>query len=207
MNNANQSKITLLALCLFIGPLLQLIGDALWLNGNYRFSWSIWREVSYVFFIPCGFFFARLIERKSFSWAAVFCALFIVGCFGSATMMPLFRLGAFYPIESHNAFPVVVTSVLDKKLFGATLYPLGLCLPVSLVVLGILLLKYRLTKIAAGIAFILSGIFFWLGNAGEMDTILIVGDACLLVTFCYTGYLIYGNDFLQRGGKRHSAIA
>ena len=116
-----------------------------------------------------------------------------MGCFGVAAMMPLYRLGAFYPIEQHNAFPAVVTSVLDKKSFAATLYPLGLCFPVSLLAYGIGFLKGRSLRQIVGIAFIVGGILFWLGNAGEVNSILIIGDLWLLATFCYTAYLLYGN--------------
>jgi hypothetical protein len=89
----------------------------------------------YIFY-SCRFLIARIIERKSFAWAMISCALFVTGCIGCVAMMPLFRLGAFYPTEGNNAFPVIVSSVLDKKLFAVTLYPPGLCFPVSLVVFG-----------------------------------------------------------------------
>src|SRR5690242_20366759 len=191
---SDRSKKIVLTACLFLGPLFQLIGDSLWKIHSYNYSWSVWRESSYVFFIPAAFLFAKVIERKSFTWAMVSCALFVTGCIGCVAMMPLFRLGAFYPTVGNNAFPMVVTSVLDKKLFAATLYPPGLCFPVSLVVFGIAFLKYKLFNPIVNLAFILSGILFWLGNAGEIDSLLIVGDSLLLVVFCYTGYLMFGND-------------
>lgn len=178
-------------ICLFAGPFFQLLGDALWLSRNYNFSWNIWREAAYVFFIPTGFLFAKMIEQKSFWWAMICCALFIIGCVGAAAMMPLFRLGAFYPTEGQYAFPNIVASVLDKKLFAVTLFPAGLCFPISLVLFGVAFLKYRVLKTVIGIAFILSGILFWLGNAGEMESVLILGDIWLLLTFCYVGYSIY----------------
>ncbi|HUP13924.1 MAG TPA: hypothetical protein VM187_17000, partial [Niastella sp.] len=98
-------------LCLILGPLLQLIGDSLWVSSDYPFAWNVWREASYLFFIPIGFLLAKMVERKNVKWAIAACALYITGCLGSATMMPLFRLGAFYPVESHNAFPAIVQSV------------------------------------------------------------------------------------------------
>jgi len=161
----------------------------MWLTGNYNFSWNVWRETASIFFIPTGFLLAKIIERESFWWAMSCCALFVIGCFGSAAMMPLFRLGAFYPIETHNAFPAIVTSVLGNKSFAETLYLPGLCLSVSLVIFGVGFLKYKSLKTATSIAFIMSGIFFWLGNAAEMDIVLVIGNISLLITFCYVGYL------------------
>ena len=178
-------------ICLFAGPFFQLLGDTLWLTRSYSFSWNIWREIAYIFFVPAGFLFAKMIEQRNFWWSMVPCALFVAGCIGAAAMMPLFRLGAFYPIIGHNALPTVVTSVLSKKLFGATLYPLGLCFPVSLVIFGTAFLKHRLVNTLTGTAFIISGVLFWLGNAGEIDSILIIGDVWLLVTFCYVGYRVH----------------
>lgn len=191
-----RSKIIVLAACVFLGPMFQLVGDTLWKLHRFNYSWNIWREASYVFFIPAGFLFAKLIERKSFIWAMISCALFVVGCMGCVAMMPLFRLGAFYPTEGNNAFPVIVSSVLDKKLFAATLYPPGLCLPISLVVFGVGFLKYKVFSPVVNVAFILSGVLFWLGNAGEIDGLLIIGDGLLLSVFCYVGYLLFGKGDL-----------
>ncbi len=191
MKNSNQLKKNVLLICLFTAPLLQLIGDALWITHNYAYSWNIWREASCIFFVPVGFLLARLLERKSFIWAMIACALFVTGCFGVATMMPLFRLGAFYPIHEAHEFPEIVTTVLDKKLFAVTLFPLGLCFPLSLVVFGICFLRYKILSRLIGVSIFINGILFWLGNAGEMDKILIVGDAFLLITLCYVGYSIY----------------
>jgi hypothetical protein len=194
MKTTHPLKKQVLLVCLFLGPLLQLIGDALWLTRDYNYSWNIWREMSYIFFVPAGFLLARLLERKSFVWAMIACALFVIGCFGVATMMPLFRLGGFYPIEGHYEFPVVVKSVLDQKGFAVTLFPLGLCFPVSLVVFGTGFLKHKILNKLLAAALIICGVLFWLGNAGEMELSQIIGDVLLLVTLCYAGYLIY-NDY------------
>lgn len=191
---SGRSKRIVLAACLFLGPLFQLTGDTLWKMNAYSYSWNLWREASYLFFIPVGFLFAKIIERKSFAWTVISSALFVTGCLGCAAMMPLFRLGAFYPTEGNNAFPIVVNSVLDKKLFAATLYLPGLCFPVSLVVFGIGFLKYKVFSTVVNTGIILSGVLFWLGNAGEIDSILIIGDGLLLCMFCYVGYLMFGRN-------------
>jgi hypothetical protein len=193
MKTTHPLKKQVLLACLFLGPLLQLIGDALWLTRDYNYSWNIWREMSYIFFVPVGFLLAKLLEKKSFTWAMIACALFVIGCFGAATMMPLFRLGGFYLIEGHNEFPAVVQSVLSEKGFAVTLFPLGLCFPVSLVVFGIGFLKHKVLSTFLAVVLILCGVLFWLGNAGEIDPLLITGDVLQLVTLCYTGYVIY-ND-------------
>lgn len=177
--------------CLFAAPLFQLIGDSMWISHNFSYSWSIWREASYIFFIPVGMLLARLLAAKNAKWTVLSCALFVTGCFGSAAMMPLFRLGAFYPVVGHNEFPAIVQSVFDKNAFAVTLYIPGLCFPVSLVLFGIGFLKYKVLPFSFGFALILSGVFFWLGNAGEIDPVLVIGDAWLLVLFCWLGYLIF----------------
>ena len=196
MKTPVRSKTIVLTACLFLGPLFQLIGDSLWKMHTYSYSWNIWREASNIFFVPSGFLFAKLIERKSFTWAMISCALFVIGCIGCVAMMPLFRLGAFYPTEGNNAFPLIVNSVLDKKLFAVTLYPPGLCFPVSLVVFSIGFLRYKLFSPVVNIALILSGVLFWLGNAGEIDSLLIIGDALLLCLFSYLSYLLFGKSDL-----------
>ena len=193
MSSERSKRIVLIA-CLFLGPLLQLIGDTLWKVHTYNYSWNIWREASYIFFIPAGFLIAKILERNSFAWAMISCALFVTGCIGCVAMMPLFRLGAFYPTEGNNAFPVIVNSVLDKKLFAVTLYPPGMCFPVSLVVFGLAFLRYKTFSTLVNIAFILSGVLFWLGNAREINSLLIIGDGLLLCLFCYVGYLMFGKS-------------
>ena len=110
MNSSYQFKKYILFVCLFAGPFFLFVGDVLWLSRDYNYSWNIWREASCIFFVPSGILFAKLIENKNFKWAMFACALCIVGCFGGAAMMPLFRLGAFYPIQGHKEFPVVVQS-------------------------------------------------------------------------------------------------
>jgi hypothetical protein len=87
-----------------------------------------------------------------------------------------------------------VNSGLDKKLFGSTLHPPGLCFPVSLVVFGVGFLKYKAFSTMVNIALIISGVLFWLGNAGEIDSLLIIGDGLLLCVFCYMGYLAFGKN-------------
>jgi hypothetical protein len=191
MKSFQSSKRNVLLACLIIAPLFHLIGDSLWLTKNFTYSWNIWREASYVFFIPAGFLLAKQLEQKNWNWAVAACALYIIGCFGSATMMPLFRLGAFYPTNGHYEFPAIVQSVLDKKTFAVTLFIPGLCLPVSLIVFGIGFLKHQLLNRFLGIAFIIAGILFWFGNAGELEFVLIVGDAWLLFLFVYFGYFYF----------------
>ena len=191
MKTTHFLKKQVLLACLLLGPLLQLIGDTLWLIRDYNYSWNIWREMSYIFFIPVGFLLAKLLERKSFVWAMIACALFVIGCFGVATMMPLFRLGGFYPTEGHYEFPVIVKSVLSEKGFAVTLFPPGLCFPVSLVVFGIGFLKYKILSKFLAVILIICGVLFWMGNAGEIEMAQIISDVLLLVTLCYTGYVIF----------------
>lgn len=186
-------KKTLLT-CLLLAPLLQLIGDSLWVSHAFPYSWSLWREASYIFFIPAGFFLARLLAPKSAGWAVLACGFYVVGCFGSAAMMPLFRLGAFYPIQGSNEFPAIVQSVLDKKAFAVTLFLPGLCFPVSLLLFGIAFLKHRVLPAALGASFILAGLLFWLGNAMEINPVLVVGDAGLLLLFAALGYTVFTNN-------------
>src|SRR4051794_29726336 len=197
MKTTQPLKKQVLLACLFLGPLLQLIGDALWLTRDYNYSWNIWREMSYIFFVPVGFLLAKLLEKKSFAWAMIACALFVIGCFGVATMMPLFRLGGFYPTEGHYEFPVIVKSVLSERGFAVTLVPPGLCFPVSLVVFGIGFLKYKILNKFLAVVLIICGVLFWLGNAGEIEMAQIIGDVLLLVTLCYTGYVIFNEHQLH----------
>ena len=193
-NSSHLRKQQVLLTCLVLGPLFQLIGDSLWVTHDYPYSWSIWREASYLFLIPAGILLFKKVEGRSVQWAIIACALYITGCFGSATMMPLFRLGAFYPIERPNEFPAIVQTVLDKKLFAASLFLPGLCFPVSLVLFGFLFLRYRLLPAVLSVAFCVSGMLFWIGNAGEVNAILVIGDALLLVVFCWFGYVNFSNS-------------
>jgi hypothetical protein len=62
-----------------------------------------------------------------------------------------------------------------------------------LIVFGIGFLKYTIFSKLLAVAFIVYGVLFWLGNAGEIDSLLIIGDAFILITFCYSGYIIYNN--------------
>ena len=52
-----------LVACLLLAPLFQLIGDSLWISHRYNYAWSLWREASYIFFVPVGFLLAKLLER------------------------------------------------------------------------------------------------------------------------------------------------
>ncbi|WP_158453810.1 hypothetical protein [Pontibacter korlensis] len=195
---SNSTKRNVLLVCLIIAPLFQLIGDALWVTKEYAFSWSVWREASYVFFVPVGILLAKMVEQRSTGWAITCCAFFITGCFGTATMMPLFRLGAFYPTNGGNEFPAIVQSVLGEGFFALTIYPPGLCFPVSLVLFGIAFLKYRLLNTFFGMALILSGLFFWFGNAVGLNLLLLAGDSWLLLTLAYLAFTIYSDSKVQQ---------
>jgi hypothetical protein len=177
--------------CLVAAPLLQLIGDCLWVSHKFPFFWNVWRQASYIFFIPVGFLLAKQIEFKSGFWAILACSFFVVGCFGSATMMPLFRLGAFYPVEGHNAFPAIVESVIAKKGFAFTIYPLGLCFPIGFLLFGTAFLRLHILPRLFGLAFVASGILYWMGNAVKVDALLIGGDVWLLLLFSSLAYLFF----------------
>jgi hypothetical protein len=183
--------------CLLLAPMLQLIGDSLWVSQTFPFSWSLWREASFIFFIPAGFLLARLVATKSATWAVLACGFYIVGCIGVTTMMPLFRLGAFYPVQHSNEFPTVVQSVLDKGAYAATLFLPGLCFPVSLVLFGIAFLKHRVLPKPFGASFILAGIVFWFGNAMEINPLMVISDVWLLLLFCGLGYVVFTNNARQ----------
>lgn len=198
MKTKEGSKNIVALICLFAAPLLQLVGDTVWLTHNNNYSWNTWREASFVFFVPAGFLFARIIEKKSFRWALVACAFFIIGCFGTAAMMPLFRLGTFYPISSHEDFKEIVQSVPGQKLFAAGIFIPGLCFPVSLVLFGIGFIKYKLLKPVIGIAFIACAILLWVGNATGLGAVVIFGDVLILLTFCYTSYLHFAKPLRIR---------
>lgn len=187
MHTLHSAKRNALFTCLVLAPLLQLIGDILWTNHNFLYSWSLWREASYIFFIPVGFLLAKVIARKSIYWAMTSCAFYVIGCLGAIAMMPLFRLGAFFPIQEYHQFPAIVQNVLGEKAFAVTLFIPGLFFPISLVLFGIAFLKYKRLKPLLGIGFLAAGILFWLGNAMEIDTLLIIGDIWLLALFCLAG--------------------
>jgi predicted membrane chloride channel (bestrophin family) len=67
-------KRTVLLICLILGPLFQLVDDALWSTNQFAFSWSVWRKASYIFFVPAGILIAKIIEPKSMKWAITCCA-------------------------------------------------------------------------------------------------------------------------------------
>jgi hypothetical protein len=183
--------------CLLLAPLLQLVGDSLWVSQSFPFSWSLWREASFIFFIPIGFLLARLVAPKSATWAVIASAFYFVGCIGVSTMMPLFRLGAYYPMEKANEFPTIVQSVFDKGAYAPTLFFPGLCFPVSLVLFGIAFVKHRVLPRAFAISFILAGILFWFGNAMEINPLMITSDVWLLLLFCGLSYILFTNNARQ----------
>ena len=180
--------------CLLLAPLLQLIGDCLWISQAYPFSWSLWREASFIFFIPAGFVLARLLAAKSPTWAVIASGFYFVGCIGVATMMPLFRLGAFYPVQHSNEFPTVVQSVLDKGAYAPTLFFPGLCFPVSLILFGIGFLKHRVLPRPFAVSFIIAGILFWFGNALEINPLMVANDVWWLLMFCGLAYIVFINN-------------
>lgn len=182
---AATTKRKVLWVCFILAPLLQLIGDSLWVTKEYPFSWNLWREVSYIFFIPVSLVLAKMLEKHSINWAILCCGLFITGCIGNVAMMPLFRLGAFYPINGHDEFPAIVQSVLGKQAFAVTLFPLGLCFPLSFVFFGIGFLRKKIETSLFGFAFILAGILFFSGNALESDIALVIGDVFMLALLLY----------------------
>jgi hypothetical protein len=192
--------------CLLLAPLLQLLGDSLWVSQDYPFSWSLWREASFIFFIPTGFLLARLVAPKSATWAVIACGFYVVGCIGVVAMMPLFRLGAFYPVQHANEFPTIVQSVLDKGAYAATLFFPGLCFPVSLVLFGIAFLKHRVLPRAFAASFILAGILFWFGNAMEINPIMVTSDIWLLLLFCGMGYIVLAGNARHRSTELATGV-
>jgi hypothetical protein len=113
-------------------------------------------------------------------------------------MMPLFRLGAFYPVQHANEFPTVVQSVLDKGAYAPTLFFPGLCFPVSLVLFGIAFLKHRVLPRPFGVFFVLAGILFWFGNAMEINPLMVFSDIWLLLLFSGLAYIIFTNNARHR---------
>lgn len=164
--------------CLGIGQLLTLISSFLWNdNGRHSVDASTLIVLSMVFWAAGFGGLFKLFEDNTPWYAKLGFVYAIYGCIGGVAFgmegifSIIFHDGDKIGVEAQRLFP----TQLNLVLFWA-----GPAFPLSLIIMGIMMLVKKVTSPWVGIMFIIAGIGFPVSRILRIEWIAVVDDVMLL---------------------------
>ncbi len=185
VNQATPHK--MYGLSLILGPLLQGISSFFWINGEYGVTGGTILVLSIVFWIPALVCLFGLVKDKMPNYAAWGLLIAIFGFIGGCNfafvgvMSQIFNISHKTYIEGFAKYPVSSNLLLFQA---------GPLAPLSLIVLGIVLLRTKSVDKLIAILIILGGLAFPLGRISRTQWVAHITDALLLIPLSILGLRI-----------------
>lgn len=172
------------ACCLFLAPLLQTISGFFWKNNEYGATGGTLLVLSTVFWIPGLIVLFNLVKDKMPNYAAWGLLISIAGFISGANfgflgvMADVFNISHEQYLTAFKEYPVSSNILLFQS---------GPLAPLSLVVLGIVLLTTKSIKPYLAVLIIAGGASFPIGRILRNEWITHLSDLLLLVPLFMLG--------------------
>lgn len=180
-----QQNLTVYGFSLVLAPLLMFISGFFWIDGEYGVKGGTILILSIVFWVISIVYLFGLIKLRIAAWAMLFSIFgFISGAlFGFVgVMVEILDISHQSYIESFEKYP---TSS------GILLFWSGPLAPLSLILLGILQLKGKITPAWVAILFILGGIAFPVSRISRNEWLAHTADILLLIPMWWVAMQIF----------------
>ena len=174
-------------LSLIAAPLLQAISSFFWVNGEYGVTGGTILVFSMIFWIPALVAVFNLVKDRLPNYAAWGLLIAVYGfisgaCFGfTGVYAEVFNISHERYIQEFAKYPVASNLLLFQA---------GPLAPLSLIVLGIVLLKIKAVDFWIASLIILGGIAFPLSRISRIEWVAHIADLLLLVPFSMLGMKI-----------------
>ncbi|WP_207509288.1 hypothetical protein [Telluribacter humicola] len=176
---------------MFLAPVCLLLGDLIWLQGGLVAEGTFVRWLSYVFLVPAVIGLTHLLQGRSGTLALWAGGISLTGIIGGTSILTLYRLGAVME-TGPDGVPLLLQQVLFKNpLLPATIFLPGSLFPLSLIIFGIAVLRSQKYSFLPGLALILTGPLFWVGNALDVEPVLFLNDLILLGVFAWAARQVW----------------
>lgn len=185
----------LLGYCLIIAPILFGASTFLWKNGEYGVTGGTILALSLIFWIPALIGLFYLFKRTMPVYSSIG---FLVALYGCTSAIGFAMVGIFL-----EAFGISHETYLSKAAeyplaFNLLLFWPGPLFPLSILVLGVNLLRKKLAPAWVGILLCLAGIAFPLSRIPRIELVAHIADFLLLVPLVYIGV-----KYFLAGGETH----
>jgi hypothetical protein len=186
MQEATRINRFIWGISMICAPLLFGISTFLWKDGQYGAYGGTVVVMATVFWITAFIGLFDLLKSKTPVYAPVGLFIAVAGCISGAgfgfagAYNDIFSISHEYYLEKLATVPAVS---------GILLFWTGPIFPLSLFVLGIVLVKTKSVPNWAGILISISGIAFPLSRIPRIEWIAHICDALIFIPCCYLGFL------------------
>lgn len=172
---------------LILAPLFQFISGFFWVNNEYGVSGGTVLMLSIFFWIPSLIALFDLVKSKYPNYATWGLLIAIIGFISGANFAMVGVMSQIFGIN-HETY---LNGFANYKLSaGILLFQTGPLAPLSLLVLGIILLKTKSTDSFIAILLITGAILFPVGRIMRIEWIAHICDVVLLVPLSVLGLKI-----------------
>jgi hypothetical protein len=189
-NNLTMQEVTKInrvvwGISMICAPLLFGMSTFLWQDGQYGANGGTMVVVATVFWIASFMGLFELLKFKTPVYASIGLLVAIAGCVSGANFgfagafNDIFSISHQHYLEQLSEFPAVA---------GILLFWSGPIFPLSLFVLGIVLIKTKSVPSWAGILISLAGIAFPLSRITRVEWIAHLCDGLMFIPLCFLGF-------------------
>lgn len=172
---------------LILAPLLQFISGFFWVNKEYGVVGGTLLVLSIFFWIPSLIALFDLVKNKMPDYAAWGLIIAIVGFISGSNFAMVGVMSEIFGI-SHETYLKQFENY--KVSSGILLFQTGPLAPLSLIVLGIVLLRTKSVDVFIAILIIIGAVLFPIARISRTEWIAHVCDVFLLVPFSVLGMRI-----------------
>jgi hypothetical protein len=164
-------------------PFVQLLADILWFGNGMVLTGTVFRQISYVLFIPAVLGAAYLAPSKITSIVAT--CLCLLGIGGGIAIVALYRIGAGSEI-GHTGLPLFVEQAFAANPgIGVSIFIPGILFPLGHLVFSLAFLKGESMQRLLSILFFATGVLFFMGNALEIKVALFIADLLMIIVYAW----------------------
>ena len=193
MNNSNALLIekNFQTMALIIAPILFAASTFFWINGEYGIAAATFGIISLFFWIPALTGLFSLLKNKMPRYATYGLWIAVFGCISAVCFMFLGYLTTIFNI-SHSVY----LQKLSEYPFSSQLllFATGPLFPLSLLILGINLLRKKAVPLWVGILLCIGAIAFPASRILRIEWIAHIADALLLIPTVTIGLLLLKKD-------------
>jgi hypothetical protein len=189
MTTFNPTERIVWGLSLMLAPLCMAASTFFWVDGEYDPTGGALQVVSTVFWIPTFMVLFGSLKEKMPRYAVLGFLVAVYGCIGGSNFGMRGLFASAFDV-SHRA--VLEQSAVHPLPFNLTLYWAGPLFPLSLLVLGINLIRYKVVPVQTGVFVCLGGLLFPLSRISRIEVVAHLADLILLIPFVFLGLKILG---------------
>lgn len=184
MKETRFAEKTVWGLCLIIAPAIMAVSSFFWQNGRYNVTGGTLVVIDTLFLIPAFialFSFVKPVYPRYAAWGQL---VAILGCIAGAN----FGFADFYA-QAFNIPHQTYLNTLANYPVAANLllFQTGPLVPLSLLVLGVVLLRLRAVDTWVAVLLCAGAIMFPLSRIARNGALAHISDALWLVPLAYTG--------------------